>query len=110
MDDLYRLRCDVYLAASKYYRAHSEYIDNSRHYDNGWKKCIDAGKDYKHALQALLMYLTSSKPRETHEGAISSTEQLLLSLDYKLKILQPRDKQRQNSTPTRKPSKPTANH
>src|SRR5438874_13571314 len=106
MDDPYRLRSEVYLAASEYYPAHGEYIDNSGHYGAAWKECVDAGNDYKYALQALLMYLTSSTPRETHEEAIISTEQLLLSLDYKLKMLQPRDKQPQNSTPHRRPSKP----
>src|SRR5438477_7935250 len=110
MDDLYRLRSEVYLAASAYYQAHGDYLNNLRHYGDGWKECVDAGNDYKHALQALLMYLTSSTPRETHEEAISSTEHLLLSLDYKLKMLQPRDKQPQNSTPPRRPSKSITNH
>ena len=109
MDELYRLRSEVYLAASEYYRAHGDYLDNSRHYGDGWKACVDAGNDYKHALQALLIYLTSSTPRETHEEAISSAEQLLLSLDYKLKMLRPRDKQ-QKSRPPSRPSKPTTNH
>ena len=110
MDELYRLRNEVYLAASEYYRAHGEYIDNSRHYGAAWKECVDAGNDYKHALQALLMYLTSSTPREAHQEAINSTEQLLFSLDYKLKMLQPPDKQPQNSTPPRRLSKSTTNH
>jgi hypothetical protein len=103
MDELFRLRSKVYIAAGEYYRAHGEYL--AALHDRGdagkvvRKRCIDAANDYRQALQALLAHLTSLRPREPHEEAILSAESLLLSLEFKLKLLQPQHEPKQNTMP-----------
>jgi hypothetical protein len=103
MEELFQLRSNVYLAASEYYQAHGEFLNDAGGSEYVSKKCVEAGNNYKDALQTLLAHLTALVPREPYEEAINSAEALLLSLDCKLKMLQPpkqsRKEQPQAGTP-----------
>lgn len=95
MAELYNFRCQVFIAASEFYRAHGDYLADLRQYGQArsdvWKNCMAAGNNYQDALTTFLQALTSSELQEQHEEATRSTEHLLLSLKYRLAQL--RDEQ-----------------